>query len=130
MIQVVPFINKTPLRVCFEMSSGSGVTEIEQNQTILCLKCKSLNIKLLFIKLLYKINSTFAIELIFAVNGSLACVILFLTISNFINIKNKKVATTKQNFYSNSRALPLKSQQSCHSSQFIAVSQTSHKLLL
>ncbi len=41
------------------------VGEIEQKQAIWCLKHKSLNINLLFIELLYKINITFVIMLIF-----------------------------------------------------------------
>ncbi len=34
---------------------------MEQKQAMWCLKCKSLNINLLFIELLYKINITFVI---------------------------------------------------------------------
>ncbi len=41
------------------------VSEMEQKQGIWCLKHKSLNINLLFIELLYKINITFVIVLIF-----------------------------------------------------------------
>ncbi len=41
------------------------VGEMEQKQAIWCLKRKSLNISLLFIELLYKINITFVIVLIF-----------------------------------------------------------------
>ncbi len=41
------------------------VGEMEQKQAIWCLKRKSLNIKLLFIELLNKINITFVIMLIF-----------------------------------------------------------------
>ncbi len=38
---------------------------MQQKQAIWCLKCKSLDISLLFIELLYKINITFVIVLIF-----------------------------------------------------------------
>ncbi len=41
------------------------VGEMEQKQAVWCLKHKSLNINLLFIYLLYKINITFVIELTF-----------------------------------------------------------------
>ncbi len=41
------------------------VGEIEQKQAIWCLKRKSLNINLLFIELLHKINITFVIMLTF-----------------------------------------------------------------
>ncbi len=41
------------------------VGEIEQEQPIWCLRCKSLDINLLFIELLYKINITFVTMLIF-----------------------------------------------------------------
>ncbi len=41
------------------------VGEMEQKLAIWCLKRKSLNINLLFIELLYKINITFVIMLIF-----------------------------------------------------------------
>ncbi len=41
------------------------VVEIEQEQAIWCLKCKSLNINFLFIELLQKFNITFVIMLIF-----------------------------------------------------------------
>ncbi len=47
------------------------VGEVEQNQAIWCLKHKSLNINLLFIELLYKINITFVIMLIFEEKTSL-----------------------------------------------------------
>ncbi len=38
---------------------------MEQKQAIWCLKCKSLDISLLFIELLYKVNITFVTVLIF-----------------------------------------------------------------
>ncbi len=41
------------------------VGEMQQKQAIWCIKCKSLDINLLFIELLYKINITFVIMLIF-----------------------------------------------------------------
>ncbi len=41
------------------------VAEMEQKQAIWCLKHKFLNINLLFIELLYKINIIFVIMLIF-----------------------------------------------------------------
>jgi len=41
------------------------VGEMEQKQAIWCLKRKSLNVNLLFIELLYKINITFVIMLIY-----------------------------------------------------------------
>ncbi len=41
------------------------VGEMEQKQALWCLKRKSLNINLLFVELLYKINITFVIVLIF-----------------------------------------------------------------
>ncbi len=47
---------------CFELFF---VSEMEQKQAIWCLKCKSLDIRLLFIELLYKINKTFVTVLIF-----------------------------------------------------------------
>ncbi len=60
------------------------VGEIEQKQAIWCLKRKSLNINLLFIELLHKINITFVIMLTFGEkNGTLRVI---LTIWNYINI--------------------------------------------
>ncbi len=41
------------------------VGEMQQKQAIWSIKCKSLDINLLFIELLYKINITFVIMLIF-----------------------------------------------------------------
>ncbi len=47
---------------------------MQQKQAIWCLKCKSLNINL-FIELLYKINITFVIMLIFEEKNDTLCVI-------------------------------------------------------
>ncbi len=49
--------------------------EMQQKVAILCIKCKSLDINLLFIELLYKINITFVIMLIFEDKTAL-CAIL------------------------------------------------------
>ncbi len=46
---------------------------MQQNQAIWCLKRKSLNINLLFIELLYKINITFLIMLIFEEKRHASC---------------------------------------------------------
>ncbi len=52
------------------------IGEMEQKQAIWCLKCKSLNINLLFIEQLYKINITFVIMLIFEEkNGTLRAIL-------------------------------------------------------
>ncbi len=52
------------------------VSEMQQKQAIWYLKCKSLNIKLLFIELLYEINITFVIMLNFEEKNSTLSVIL------------------------------------------------------
>ncbi len=55
------------------------VVEIEQKQEIWCLKRlkrKSININFLFIELLYTINITFVIMLIFGGKNGTLCVIL------------------------------------------------------
>ncbi len=58
------------------------VVEIEQKQEIWYLKCKSININLFLIELLYTINITFVIMLIFGgKNGTLRVI---LTIWNYI----------------------------------------------
>ncbi len=49
------------------------VGEMEQKQAIWCLKCKSLDISLLFIELLYKVNITFATVLIFEEKTAFLC---------------------------------------------------------
>ncbi len=52
--------------------------EMLQKQAIWCLKCKSHDINLLFIELLYKINITFVIMLIFEEKNGTLCVILII----------------------------------------------------
>ncbi len=52
------------------------VGKMEQKQEIWCLKRKSLNINLLFIELLFKINIIFVIILIFEETNGTLCVIL------------------------------------------------------
>ncbi len=54
------------------------VGEMQQKQAIWCIKCKSLDINLLFIELLYKINITFVIVLIFGEKNCTLCVILII----------------------------------------------------
>ncbi len=61
------------------------VGEMEQKQEIWSLKRKSLNINILFIELLYKINITFVIMLIFEEkNGTLHVILIIL---NYIYIR-------------------------------------------
>ncbi len=76
------FRNET-LSCCSEMQNSAValfgiifVVEIEQKQEIWCLKHKSININFLFIELLYTINITFVIMLIFGGKNGTLCVIL------------------------------------------------------
>ncbi len=64
------------------------VGEMEQKQPIWCLKRKSLNINLLFIELLYKINITYVIMLILERKNGTPRVIL--TVQN-VNIRDERV---------------------------------------
>ncbi len=73
------FIQEQNISSCFSETQNSVVAvwnyffvgEMEQKQAIWCLKRKSLNINLLFIELLHKINITFVIMLIFEEKSSL-----------------------------------------------------------
>ncbi len=60
---------------CLELFFVGGM---QQKQAIWCLKCKSLNINLLFIELFYKINITFVIVLIFEEKNYTLYVILII----------------------------------------------------
>ncbi len=81
-LKIDSFRNES-LSCCSETQNSAGavwnyffVGEMEQKQAIWCLKHKFLNINLLFIELLYKINIIFVIMLIFEEkNGTLSVIL-------------------------------------------------------
>ncbi len=57
---------------------------MQQKLAILCIKCKSLDINLLFIELLYKINITFVIMLIFVDKTALCAILTIWNVNIYI----------------------------------------------